>query len=391
MRKRFLVGSLAIVVILALSLSGCGILPGLNFNPANSPSKIDEAWNIIFNNYVEKDRLNSDNLSEAAIWGILDAIDDPHTTYLNAQDYKLSQTSLEGEVEGIGAQVGERDGKLVILSTFAGSPAEKAGIRAGDVIIAVNGEPVSEMSQVETVLKVRGPEGTTVKLQVLHEGDTVPVEIEITREKVNVPSVKFEMKGDVAYISISEFSARTSDEIGEVIPELSKQGATGIILDLRGNPGGLLNVVTEVASYFLHDGVVVQVKDNRGKITEYPVTKTGEVTDLPMVVLVDDSSASGSEVLAGALQDYKRATLAGITTYGKGSVNQFFQLSDGSGIYLTIARWLTPLGRPIEGVGLEPDVKLELTGEDAVNWAIGYLKGETAPSTKLLGEFLAVA
>ena len=283
-------------------------------------------------------------------------------------------------MEGIGAQVGVRDGKLVILVPLAGSPAEKAGIRAGDVILAVNGESTSEMSQVEAVFKIRGPEGTIVKLLVLHEGETVPVEIEITRQTITVPSVHFEMMDDIAYISISEFSEHTDEEIGQVIHELSNQRETGIILDLRGNPGGLLDVVTKVASYFLHDGVVVEVNDNHGRITEYSVEQIGEVTDLPMVVLVDGFSASGSEVLAGALQDYKRATLAGSTTFGKGSVNQFFSLSDGSGIYLTIARWLTPLGRPIEGKGLEPDVKLEITGEDAVRWAIDYLNGEISPS-----------
>jgi len=372
-------------------LAGCDFLPGLS-PTVKSPAKVDEAWNIIFNNYVEKDKLSSDNLSEAAINGILDAINDPYTSYLDARHYEIFQSSFEGELEGIGAQVGMREDKLVIIAPIAGSPAEKAGIRAGDNILAIDGQSTAEMSLAEAVLRIRGPKGTKVTLRVLHEGETAPVDITITRETITVPSVRFEMVGDIAYISISEFSENTDQEVGEIIPQLSKDGVTGIILDLRGNPGGLLNVVVNITGYFLREGVAVKVKDNQGKITEYPIKPAGDITDLPMVVLVDASSASGSEVLAGALQDYKRATLAGTTTFGKGSVNQFFRLSDGSGIYLTIARWLTPLGRPIEGKGLEPDVELTLTGEDAIHWAVEYLHGnKTAPTgAASLGEALAV-
>jgi carboxyl-terminal processing protease len=374
-------GSLVVVIILVVWLvAGCDVLPGISVPAAKSPAKVTEAWNIIFNHYVEKDQLNSDNLSEAAIRGILDAINDPYTSYLDARHYEIFQSSFEGELEGIGAQVGVREGNIVIIAPIAGSPAERAGIRAGDIILAVNGEPTADISLAEAILKIRGPKGTPVTLRVLHEEEAEPVEITIIRDTITVPSVEFSMVEGIALISISEFSERTGDEMSPVMTELSRQGATGIIIDLRGNPGGLLSAVTEVASYFLREGVVVKVKDNRGKVTDYPARPTGQVSDLPMVVLVDDSSASGSEVLAGALQDHRRATLAGSTTFGKGSVNQFFPLSDGSGIYLTVSRWLTPLGRPIEGVGLEPDVKLELTGEDAIRWAVDYLKGNAAAS-----------
>lgn len=381
MFKGLKVGASGVAIILVLWLAaGCNILPGAGSPADKAPEKVSEAWNIIFDNYVERDRLNSDNLSEAAIRGILEAIDDPYTSYLDAQDYELSRSSFDGELEGIGAQVGVRDSNLVIIAPLPGSPAEKAGILAGDIIMAIDGQPASELSHGEAILKIRGPKGTSVKLQVLHEGETAPVEIEIIRGTINVPSVHFEMVGDVAYISISQFSVKTADEMPEVMSDMSRQGATGIILDLRGNPGGLLDTVTRVASYFLQEGVVVKVKDNQGEIIEYPVEPTGRVTDLPMVVLVDAHSASGSEVLAGALQDYGRATLAGSTTFGKGSVNRFYPLKDGSGIYITVARWLTPLGRPIEGKGLEPDIKLELTGEDAVHWAADYLKAKAAPA-----------
>lgn len=392
MSRWFRVGSLGIVIILVLwLLAGCDILPGIGVPAAKTPAKVAEAWNIIFDKYVETDKLNSDNLSEAAIRGILEAIDDPYTSYLNARDYELSRSSFEGELDGIGAQVGVRDDKLVIIAPISGSPAEKAGIRAGDIIVAVDGQPTADMSLAEAILKIRGPRGTKVELWVLHEGEPEPVAITITRDTITVSSVEFEMVDGMALISISHFSERTGDEMPPVMTELSQQGATGVILDLRGNPGGVLSAVTQVASYFLHEGVVVRVRDNQGQVTDYPVKPTGLVTDLPMVVLVDGSSASGSEVLAGALQDYERATLAGNTTFGKGSVNQFFPLSDGSGLYITVARWLTPLDRPIEGKGLEPDIKLEVTGDEAVRWAVDHLKHQAAAGGEMsLSEALAV-
>ena len=225
------------------------------------------------------------------------------------------------------------------------------------------------------ISKIRGPSGTTVKLLVLHQGDTEPVEITVTRAKVEVPSVTFEMRGDIAYITISQFTNRTEDEFTQIMPELTSENATGIILDLRGNPGGLLNIVVEIASHFITKGTIVSVRSRQGVITTMNAVAENMTTDLPMVVLVDEFSASGSEVLAGALQDHNRATIAGNVTYGKGSVNISTAFEDGSGIYITISRWLTPNGRLIEGNGIQPDVKLDVTGDDAIQWAIDYLHG----------------
>jgi carboxyl-terminal processing protease len=376
MFKGMRVIALAVGIILALFLmAGCNILPGAGSATESGQGRVSEAWEVIFENYVERDALDPDQLSEAAIRGMLEAIDDPYTSYLNAEDYELSRSSFDGELGGIGAQVGVRDGKLMVIAPIADSPAEKAGIRAGDIIVAVDGEATLEMSHAEAILKIRGPKGTKVTLLILHQGETEPVEIEITRYTIKVPTVHFEMVEGVAYIGISYFSERTAEEMLDVMTDLGREEATGIVLDLRGNPGGLLDTVTGVASFFLEEGVVVKVKDARGEVKEYPVKPTGQVTDLPMVVLVDAFSASGSEVLAGALQDYDRATVAGNVTFGKGSVNRFYQLQDGSGLYVTVARWLTPLGRPIEGEGLTPDIELELTGDDAVQWAVDYLCG----------------
>ena len=223
------------------------------------------------------------------------------------------------------------------------------------------------------MLHIRGPKGTSVRLLILHQGETEPEEIEIVRAEIELPSVYFEMRGDIAYINITYFSERTDEELSPVLESITQEAATGIILDLRSNPGGLLETVVDVASHFLKEGVVVDVVDNQGKHTSSSVKPSEITTDLPMVVLVDNYSASGSEVLAGALQDHGRATIAGTKTYGKGSVNILRQLKDGSGLYITTARWLTPNGRLIEGKGIDPDYELK-EGEDAIQWAIDYLK-----------------
>jgi carboxyl-terminal processing protease len=332
-----------------------------------------QVWSVILTNFVDKNTLSSDNLSLAAIDGMIASLDDPYTSYIERDQYQLSISSLEGEFDGIGAYVSVDEGNLVIIAPIADSPADKAGIRAGDIIMEIDGEPVGDMSLGEAILKIRGPRGTSVTLMVLHEGDTDPVEITITRTTVEVPSVRFEMEGDIAIINITQFSERTDEELSEVLKGLDEKTTRGIILDLRGNPGGLLGAVVQVASRFLDDGIVATMRDNRWELTDYEVEQDGVKTDLPIVVLVDGSSASGSEVLAGALQDYERAVIAGSTTFGKGSVNVLQELADGSGLYITIARWLTPDGRLIEGQGIEPDIELDLTSEDAVTWAVDYL------------------
>ena len=368
---------IALLLVASLVLSfGVGYVLGGGIYPAPSEGLdvIEQAWNIIFHDYVDKDRLNTSTLSQAAIEGMVEVIDDPYTSYLNAEDYQLSLTSLEGEFGGIGAHVTVEEGQITIIAPIADSPAEKAGIRAGDIIVEVDGQSALEMSLAEAVLKIRGPEGTPVRLLILHQGDTEPEEIEIIRAKIELPSVRFEMRGDIAYINITHFSKRTNEELSPVLESVVEQRATGIILDLRSNPGGSLEAVVDTASHFLEEGVVVSIVDNQEKHTGLEVDPNGATIDLPMVVLVDNYSASGSEVLAGALQDYGRATIAGTKTHGKGSVNILRPLKDGSGLYITTARWLTPNGRLIEGEGLYPDYELELVGEDAIQWAIDYLK-----------------
>ncbi|MFC1893441.1 S41 family peptidase [Chloroflexota bacterium] len=367
---------LLLVVILALSFgAGYNFGVGAQTTQAQDLDIVSEVWDTIFRDYVERDRLDSGTLSQGAIKGMVEALDDPYTAYLGVEAYKLSMAGLEGEFEGIGAHIGIKDEQLMIIAPIADSPAARAGIRAGDKVLEVNGRLTSEISLAEAVLTIRGPEGTTVSLLIIHQDETAPELIEIVRARIEVPSVHFNMEGDVAYINIIQFSERTDEEIISALQNIVEEEASGLVLDLRSNAGGLLPIVVDVASHFLDEGVVAHVVDNEGGRTTWSVRSTTLRTDLPMVVLVDSFTASGGEVLAGALQDYRRATVAGTRTYGKGSVNLLHQLKDGSGLYITTARWLTPNGRLIEGEGLDPDYVLGLEGEAAIQWAIDFLKG----------------
>ncbi len=369
-KSKTIVIILLVAAVVVLSF-GTGWLVGRRSSPYQGLGIVGQAWNIIFQDYVDKDHLDAEALAQGAVKGMVAALDDPYTTYLDPAAYELSQKGLEGKFEGIGAYVASENGQVVVIAPVAGSPADEAGIRAGDVILAVDGKSTADMSLTDVVLSVQGPKGTTVTLSILHQGETEPVLMKIVRAEIEVPSVRFEMKDDIAYIKITNFSERTAEELAPVMEEV-KQQASGIVLDLRSNPGGLLDSVVGVASFFLNEGVVLDVVDNEGNHQTYSV-KPGLATDLSMVVLVDESSASGSEVLAGALQDYGRAVIAGQKTYGKGSANTMYPLEDGSALYITYARWYTPKGRLIEGKGIQPDYELDLENVDAVQWAVDYL------------------
>ena len=375
--KVFLIILLTLLVVSVLFVGGCVA----NNTPSQNQTGlelVDQAWNAIVQNYVEPAKINSDNLSRGAVKGIMDALNDPYSAYLDPETYKLFQSDLQGKFEGIGAEVAlNSDAKPVIIAPLDQSPAAKAGIKTGDIILAVNGKPTDGMSLVEVVLNVRGPAGTSVTLTILHEGDTVPVDIEIVRTQIESPSVNWEMKGDIAYIRIFQFGERTNDEFNSALQSIDLKNTAGIILDLRSNPGGLVPVVVDVASHFIKEGVVLTLVNNKGERTSESVHPNGVFTDLPMVVLVDQYSASGSEVLTGALRDHKRATIAGTKTFGKGSYDIDIPLQDGSDIYLTVGRWLTPDGQLIEGQGIEPDYVLDITGDAEVQWAIDYLKQGT--------------
>ncbi|OGO00867.1 MAG: hypothetical protein A2Y58_01345 [Chloroflexi bacterium RBG_13_51_52] len=373
-RLSAIVISALIVIVLALAFGG-GFLLGQTHGPINVTGLdvVNQAWDYLFARYVDTSRLDSTNMSRGAIEGIIDTLDDPYTAYLTYDQLHDFVSSLQGEYAGIGAYVNIQDGNLTIVAPIGGSPAEKAGIKAGDIILEIDGESVSGLGLDIAVSKMKGPEGTTVRFLISREGESLPLLIEVTRSIIELDSVEYEMRGDIAYIAIYHFTERTDTEITGVIMELKETGAKGIVIDLRGNGGGLLESAVAVASHFLREGIVVTTTNNEGIIKKYEVDGDAEYTDLPMVVLVNGGTASASEAFTGALQDYERATVAGNTTFGKGSATIIYTLLDGSGLNITIARWLTPNGRLIEGQGLEPDIKLDLTGEDAVQWAIDYL------------------
>lgn len=392
MPKAFKIVLLLIALIFLSALSfGAGFevsrsFPALSPSAASSPDappKVDtlgEVWRYLNRDYVEKDKLDSNKLGEGAIKGMLEALGDPYTSYLPPEHFKMERESFEGKFEGIGAQVALQDKQLVVVAPIADSPAEKAGIKAGDKILQVNGEPTAKMTLSEAVLKIRGPKGTKVKLLILHKDETKPVEIEIVRAEIKLESVRYKMLENTGYVRITYFSQTTDRELATALRNLRSQRAQNLILDLRTNPGGLLTEVVDVASQFLDGGVVLYEVHSDGSRKTWTARSGGLATDLPLVVLVDSHSASGSEVLAGALQDRKRALIVGKKTFGKGSVNSLRPLSDGGGLYLTIARWVTPQGRLIEGKGLEPDQELELTGDALVQWAADYLKGKKPPA-----------
>ncbi len=380
MSKEMKVG-LCLLVVVALALSftagwNLGTSARSGAAGAEGFELVEEAWNIILRDYVGKDSLDTDELARGAINGMVGVLGDPHTSYLDSETYQVESGTLDGSIEGIGATMTIVDGQPTVVAVYEGSPAAEGGLAAGDRILEIDGKPTSDMSLAETVLNIRGPAGTQVSLLVLHEDNTEPELIEITRAKINVPSVEFEALGDIAYIRISYFSGRTAEELSPVVSSVNLGGYTGAVIDLRGNPGGLLDVVVDVTSRFVSEGVVVYIVGSDGERTALDAKSEWEVIRLPMVVLVDGYSASGAEVLAGALQDYKLAVVAGTVTYGKGSAGVMEQLEDGSAIYITTSRWLTPNGRLIEGEGLLPDYELDFGEVDAVQWAIDYLKGK---------------
>jgi carboxyl-terminal processing protease len=348
-------------------------------------NKVEQAWQVVLNDYVAKDKIDQEALSDGAIKGMIDALHDPYTTYFDASEYKeFTQTIIEGEYGGIGAVITIKDGNLTVLYTIEGTPAEKGGIKPMDKILEVDGKSTEGLSLDEAVLEVQGKAGTQVTLLVLHQGEENPLTIVMTREEIKVASVHTNVLPDnIAYIKVISFSTRTGAEMASALNEMLAKGVVGIILDLRDNPGGTLDAAVSVASQFIKDGNVLYALDSNGQKETYAVKAGGLATDLPLAVLANSNSASSSEVVAGALQDHERGVLIGTKTFGKGSVNHFRQLSDGSAIYITIGRWYTPNGRQIEGNGLTPDIVVERTqqaieqGKDPqLDRAIEYIKSQ---------------
>jgi carboxyl-terminal processing protease len=326
-----------------------------------------EAWNLVHENYVDQP-VDDVALMRGAISGMMQALGDQHSSYMDPQDYKQANESLEGSYEGIGAYVDTTAEYLTITSPIPGSPAEAAGLLPGDKIVAIDGEDMTGIDGELVRQKVLGPAGSTVRLTVMREGESELLEFEIVRARITIASASGEMlEGDIAYIQVTTFGSNTMPELTAALDELMPQNPKAIILDLRNNGGGYLQTSVEVASEFISEGVVLYEQYGDGNRTTYEAIPGGQATDpsIPMIVLINEGSASASEIVAGALQDSGRAKLLGTVSYGKGSVQNWIPLSgDNGAVRITIAKWLTPNEKTIHEIGLTPDYEVELTPED---------------------------
>ncbi|MCC6166981.1 MAG: S41 family peptidase [Caldilineaceae bacterium] len=322
-----------------------------------------QAWDIVQKNFVDRDALDPTAMTYGAIRGMVTALgDEGHTAFLTPEERERQQSDLSGTFSGIGAQLGVRDQLPVIVAPFDGSPADQAGVKAGDIIIKVDGQDVTTLPLNEIVALIRGPEGTDVTLSLLRPDENRSLEVTITRGEIKVPAASWAMipGTQVALIRLSQFSANALPDVVRSVSEAKESGAASLIVDVRNNPGGLLEQAISVTSQFLKDGNVLLEEDAQGQRKAYAVESGGVATDLPLVVLINPGSASSAEIFAGAIQDHERGKLVGETTFGTGTVLQPYILEDGSALLLGTRQWLTPNGRLIRKQGISPDVAVEL-------------------------------
>lgn len=298
--------------------------------------------------------------------GVAKASGDPYTEFFNEADSKTFAEELNGSFEGIGAELGKEESNIVIISPIAGSPAEKAGLQPRDILVQIDGESASDITISEAVKRIRGKAGTTVALTLARDGQKV--EVTITRAQISVPSVKWEIIDGIGRLTISRFSDDTAGLTQQAADEFKAAGVKGIVLDLRNNPGGLLESAVKVSSLWLDNGKTVLLEKQGGKVIKtYKASGTPTLKGIKTVVLINDGSASASEITAGALRDNSAATLMGVTSYGKGSVQQILELTTGGTLKVTIARWFTPNDKNIDKEGIAPDKEVKITAEDIKN------------------------
>lgn len=365
------------VLVPQMQQVGSRLFPGISTDDSEAPvataepstealfSAFWQAWDIVHTRYVDQP-VDDTALMRGSIRGMLEALGDEHTSYMDPDQYLQANTELSGEYEGIGAWVDTGGEYLTIVAPMPGSPAEEAGVEAGDIVVGVDGEDVTGIDPSLVVQRILGPKGTAVRLTLQREGTPDPFEVSVVRGSILVPSVESEMlDGDVAYVQLLTFGEETTDDLRAALRTLMAENPRGLVLDLRGNGGGYLDTAVEVTSEFLAEGVVLTERFGNGEAEVYRARAGGLATEIPMVVLIDAGSASASEIVAGALQDHGRAILVGETTYGKGSVQDWITLSgDGGAVRVTVARWYTPSDRQINEAGLQPDLEVLITEED---------------------------
>ncbi|MFN8455428.1 MAG: S41 family peptidase [Anaerolineae bacterium] len=359
--------------ILTTTAFGAGLLVGNSdflkpgvVRAADQPPQFEvfwQVWNIVQEHFIDRQALDPTQLTYGAINGLITSLgDEGHTRFLTPEEMKDQETSISGKFYGIGAHVGVKDGLPVIVAPFEGSPADKAGVKAGDVIIEVNGEDVTSLPLNEVVDRIRGEAGTEVTVAIFRPDENKSLEFKIVRAEINIPAATWAMVPgtEVALVRLNQFSDNLKDELVKALEAAEKVGAKQLVVDVRNNPGGLLDQAIKVTSQFVKDGNVLLQEDAQGKREPFAVEPGGVATDIPIVVLINRGSASAAEIFAGAIQDHQRGQIVGETTFGTGTVLKPFKLDDGSGLLLGTSQWLTPEGRLIRKHGIEPDVEVKL-------------------------------
>ncbi len=341
-------------------------------------------WNDLFSTYVDESAFDKQNMLYGSIKGLVNSLEDPYTIFMTPNETKNFDESLNGTLEGIGAELTIKDRALVIISPLKNSPAERAGLMPGDIVYKINGNFTSEMTLFDAITKIRGPKGTNVTLVIVRKGKEKPFDVTITRQEINIESVSLEAKKDgIFYVAINQFSGNTKLEFDNAIQKIVLKEPKGVILDLRYNGGGYLDGSIDILSEFLKDKThAVSIKKRNIKDNEILYTSGNpRLGNVPLVVLVNKGSASASEIVAGAVQDNKRGIIMGEQTFGKGSVQEVNKFSDGSSLRMTIAHWFTPKGQNINKVGITPDILVPLSEKDIeahkdpqLDSAVKYLK-----------------
>ncbi len=375
--------SLSILAVLLAVIFGLGFFVGQSSQPSiekiegltnkqlGQPPLVDfglfwDAWHLIEEKYVDRDNLNRQGMIYGAISGLLKSLDDPYSVFMEPTESKKFIDDMGGSFEGIGAEIGMRKGVLTIISPLEGMPAQEAGLRAGDKILKIDDTLTADLTLDEAVNLIRGPKNTEVFLLVMRDEWDETKEIKITRGTIKIPIIKWEMKEEnIAYIQFYHFTENAPKEFEKVVNQILDAQAKGLILDVRNNPGGYLEVAVDIVSWFLPKGELVVAEDfGNSQRNEHRSEGYNALAGLPTVILVNEGSASASEILAGALRDIKEIKIIGQKTFGKGSVQQLEKLKDGSSIKITVAKWLTPAGLSICEEGITPDVEIKLTDED---------------------------
>ncbi|MEE3952875.1 S41 family peptidase [Peribacillus frigoritolerans] len=321
--------------------------------------KLYSTYDTIKDNYYEE--IDEEKLVDGAINGMIKSLDDPYSAYMDKNEASSFHESISSSFEGIGAEIQEQDGQIMVVSPIKGSPAEKAGVKPNDIILSVDGKSVEGLSSSEAVLKIRGEKGTKVDLSISRAGESEPIKLTIKRDTIPIETVYAEMLDDgVAKIQVTSFSEHTVQELKTALEEMSKKDMKGLVLDLRGNPGGLLDQAIEMASLFIPNGeVVLQIEERSGNKEVYKSENDGELK-IPVVVLIDDGSASASEIVAAAVSESADIPLIGVKSFGKGTVQTAQDFKDGSNFKYTAAKWLTPEGNWIHKKGIKPDITVKL-------------------------------